>query len=62
MPHLFDRLYKAESSRSSRGSGLGLTIARHIVQAHGGTIKASSEPGKGMEMRIELPRSRMTNF
>ncbi|MFC5468937.1 sensor histidine kinase [Cohnella suwonensis] len=55
LPHLFERLYKADSSRASKGSGLGLTIVRHIVQAHGGTIRAESEPGKGTAIRIELP-------
>jgi signal transduction histidine kinase len=55
LPHLFERLYKAESSRSSKGSGLGLTISRFIVHAHGGTIRAISELGRGMEIHIELP-------
>ncbi|QGQ99707.1 sensor histidine kinase [Paenibacillus psychroresistens] len=55
MAHLFERLYKVESSRSTRGSGLGLTISRHIVNAHGGTIIAKSEVGKGTEFEVELP-------
>lgn len=55
LPHLFERLYKAESSRTSRGSGLGLTIARYIVEAHGGTIAAFSEQGKGTAFKVELP-------
>ncbi|REE67962.1 signal transduction histidine kinase [Paenibacillus taihuensis] len=59
LPHLFERLYKAESSRTSRGSGLGLTIVRYIVQAHGGTIAVRSEQGKGTAFQVELP---MTNF
>lgn len=58
LPHLFERLYKAESSRSTKGFGLGLTISRHIVQAHGGTITAASEPGKGTEFRVALPTDR----
>ncbi|UHA75411.1 sensor histidine kinase [Paenibacillus sp. 481] len=55
LPHLFERLYKAESSRSFRGSGLGLTISRFIVHAHGGTILVVSELGKGTEIHVELP-------
>jgi signal transduction histidine kinase len=55
LPHLFERLYKAESSRTSKGSGLGLTISRHIVLAHGGIIAAESEMGKGTQIHVELP-------
>ena len=58
MPRLFERLYKAESSRTSRGSGLGLTISRYIVQAHGGTITAESTLGEGTVMKVELPLRR----
>lgn len=52
VPHVFDRFYKG---RGSRGSGLGLTIARNLVVAHGGTITAESRPGEGTTMRIRLP-------
>jgi two-component system, OmpR family, sensor histidine kinase BaeS len=55
LPRLFDRLYKAESSRSTKGSGVGLTISRYIINAHGGDIRAVSEVGKGTEIQIELP-------
>lgn len=55
VPHLFERLYKAESSRSSGGSGLGLTITKHIIQAHGGTIKMTSKLGIGTEVYMEFP-------
>ncbi|MFC5650959.1 ATP-binding protein [Paenibacillus solisilvae] len=58
IPHIFDRLYKADDSRSSKGSGLGLTITRYIVQAHQGTIRAVPERGKGTEMHVELPLNR----
>ena len=59
LPRLFDRFWQADSalSRSHGGLGLGLAISRHLVEAHGGTIHASS-PGKGQgtTVRIELPR------
>ncbi len=52
LPHVFDRFYKA---RDSSGMGLGLAIARRLVEAHGGTITAESQPGKGTTMRVVLP-------
>jgi len=51
---MFDRFYKGSTSR---GSGLGLTIAKGIVQAHGGDISASSELGVGTTVTFTLPRS-----
>jgi signal transduction histidine kinase len=52
LPHVFERFYK---STDSGGMGLGLAIARHLVEAHGGTIIAESAPGQGTTMRITLP-------
>ena len=55
---LFERFYRADTSRTrtTAGSGIGLTIARAIVQAHGGTLTASSEgPGTGATFRIHFP-------
>jgi two-component system OmpR family sensor kinase/two-component system sensor histidine kinase BaeS len=52
LAHAFDRFFK---SSTSRGSGLGLTIAKSLVVAHGGTIRASSEPGRGTTITFELP-------
>ncbi|MGH2452790.1 MAG: sensor histidine kinase [bacterium] len=49
LPHVFDRFYK---TRDSHGSGLGLTIAKNLVEAHGGTITAESGPGTGTTMRL----------
>jgi two-component system OmpR family sensor kinase/two-component system sensor histidine kinase BaeS len=51
LPKIFDRFYKG---RSSRGSGLGLTIARNLVAAHGGTIKAESPPGRGATVTFTI--------
>jgi len=50
----FDRFYKGSGSR---GSGLGLTIARNLVAAHGGEIHVSSEPGRGTTIAFTLPTS-----
>ncbi len=52
LAHAFDRFYKGATSR---GSGLGLTIARNIVAAHGGEIRASSEPAGGTTVTFTLP-------
>jgi signal transduction histidine kinase len=55
VPHVFDRFYRAPG-QTKTGAGLGLAIAREIVVAHGGTIGASSEIGKGTEFYFLLPR------
>jgi signal transduction histidine kinase len=52
LPKIFDRFYKGARSR---GSGLGLTIARSLVAAHGGEISAESTPGRGTTITITLP-------
>jgi two-component system OmpR family sensor kinase/two-component system sensor histidine kinase BaeS len=52
VPKIFDRFYKG---RSSRGSGLGLTIARNLVVAHGGGIRAESSAGRGTTVVFTLP-------
>ena len=52
LPHVFDRFYK---SHESGGMGLGLSIAKHLIEAHGGTIQVESESGQGTTFYIELP-------
>lgn len=52
LPHILDRYYK---SRDSGGSGLGLAIVKRLVEAHGGTIEARSEAGKGTTIRFWIP-------
>lgn len=57
--HLFERFYRADHSRSqeSSGSGIGLTISRSLVEAHGGSLDAASEgPGRGAVLTIRVPR------
>ena len=58
LPHLFDRLYRADESRTrgTGGAGLGLAIARAIVMAHSGTITVTSAGlGQGTTVRFSLP-------
>lgn len=57
LPHIFDRFYRVDKSRSraTGGVGLGLTIARRLVEAHGGTIEAFSVMGRGTEFVVILP-------
>ncbi len=55
LPHVFERFYKADKARPRGGSGLGLAIAKHTVQAHGGSIWAQSEQGKGSTFSFSLP-------
>ena len=57
LPNIFERFYRVDKSRArvTGGSGLGLTIAKRLVEAHGGTITVQSKPGKGSRFSFTLP-------
>lgn len=57
LPHVFEQFYRGEKSRSrtTGGAGLGLAIARRIIEAHGGAIRAESSPGEGTRLWFTLP-------
>ncbi len=59
LPHVFERFYRADSARSARPGqsnvGLGLAIARALMQAHGGQIDIASPPGQGAQVTLSLP-------
>jgi heavy metal sensor kinase len=57
LPHVFERFYQADPARSSAGTGLGLSICRWIADAHGGSIRAESEPSRGSTFFVDLPRA-----
>jgi signal transduction histidine kinase len=60
LPHVFERFYRSDTSRArdadeNIGTGIGLTVSRHLVEAMGGTLRVSSEPGRGTSLMVDLP-------
>ena len=55
LAHVFEKFYRGPGQEAHTGAGLGLAIAREIIAAHGGTISAESEPGKGTSIVFSLP-------
>jgi len=55
LPRIFDRLFRGDASRAERGLGLGLSLVKAIVGAHGGTVEVNSEPGRGTTFTVSLP-------
>ncbi len=58
LPRIFDRFYRGDESRTHHGSGLGLSLAKAVVQAHGGTIEAANVAGNGSRFAVVLPRKK----
>jgi two-component system phosphate regulon sensor histidine kinase PhoR len=55
LPRIFERFYKVDRARGDRGTGLGLAVVKHTIEAHGGTISARSEEGRGSTFTFTLP-------
>jgi two-component system heavy metal sensor histidine kinase CusS len=55
LPRVFDRFYRAESSRGSDGAGLGLALVKSILDLHGGSAKIESEVGRGTTVKLKFP-------
>ena len=55
LPFVFQRFYRGDAARSGPGSGLGLALVKHIIEAHGGTVAAESDGATGTTIRIVLP-------
>ena len=55
IPRIWDRLYRGDQSRTTRGLGLGLSLVRASVEAQGGTVTVESQPGRGSTFTVTLP-------
>ena len=62
LPRLFERFYRGDGVRSSRGGGLGLAIVKHIVMAAGGTVEAAAEGSGGLTVRCTFPAPAVTTL
>ena len=61
IPRIFNRFYRGTSTEKTFGSGLGLSIAQTLINAHQGSIDVKSEPGKGTFVSIELPLAKRSS-
>jgi len=55
LPRIWDRLFRGDRSRTERGLGLGLSLVKAIVEAHGGQVAVESAPGRGALFIVTLP-------
>jgi signal transduction histidine kinase len=55
LPRIWDRLFRGDQSRGERGLGLGLSLVKAVVRAHGGSVDVATEPGVGSTFTVELP-------
>ncbi len=58
LPRIWDRLYRGDRSRSEKGLGLGLSLVKAVMEAHGGRVEAASLPGEGSILTVTLPNPR----
>ena len=59
LPRIWDRLYRGDQSRSEAGHGLGLSLVKAVVEAHGGRVEVQSETGRGARFTVFLPASKL---
>jgi len=55
LPRIWNRLFRGDTSRTERGLGLGLSLVKAVVEAHGGAVTVESEPGHGSTFAVSLP-------
>ena len=55
LPHIFERYYRGDESRSGPGVGLGLPLVQGIIASHGGSVTVESMPGQGSKFHVFLP-------
>ena len=62
LPRIWDRLFRGDTSRADRGLGLGLSLVKAVVEAHGGSVSVTSEPRRGSTFTVSLPLSGPADF